>query len=83
MQALDLETILLPDDFAHGHQLCCLSCRRRLAGLTLADRYGEDGEGEVSLSVSLLSEELRDLQQSQDSIRLSCACGVRSTFHIV
>jgi hypothetical protein len=35
------------------------------------------------LSISLLSEELRDFQQSRDSIRLSCGCGVRSTFHIV
>lgn len=83
MQAVDLETILLPEDFVGSQQLCCLSCRRRLAGLTLADEHGEDGECEVSLSVSLLSEELRDLQQAADSIRLSCACGVRSTFHVV
>ena len=83
MQAVDLETILLPEDFANSQQLWCLSCRRRLAGLTFTDQDGEDGESEVGLSVSLLSEDLRDLQQARDSIRLSCACGVRSTFHIV
>ncbi|MHC4514448.1 MAG: hypothetical protein ACYTGW_20870 [Planctomycetota bacterium] len=83
MQAVDLDTILLPEDFTNSQQLCCLSCRRRLAGLALTDQYHRDGVSEVTLSISLLSEELRDFQQSPDSIRLSCGCGVRSTFHIV
>lgn len=83
MQVVDLETILLPEDFAHSQQLSCLSCRRRLAGLRLSDEYLENGDAEVSLAVSQLSEELRDLQQGRDRIRLSCACGVRSTFHVV
>ena len=83
MQAVDLETILLPEDFTNSQQLCCLSCRRRLAGLSLADQCQDDGISEVALSISLLSEELRDFQQTRESIRLSCSCGVRSTFHIV
>ena len=80
MQLVDLETILLPEDLEQGQQLCCLSCRRRLAGLALTDSYHD---GEVTMTVSLLSEELRDFQQSQESLRLSCACGVRSTFHMI
>ena len=83
MPAVDLETILLPEDFTNSQQLCCLSCRRRLAGLSLADQCQDDGISEVALSISLLSEELRDFQQTRESIRLSCGCGVRSTFHIV
>ena len=38
---------------------------------------------EVTLAISLVSEELRDFQQTRDNLRLSCGCGVRSTFHIV
>lgn len=82
MPVVHLETILLPEDFAHSQQLSCLSCRRRLAGLRLSDEYREDGDAEVALAVFQLSEELRDVQQSRDSIRLSCACGVRSTYHV-
>ena len=83
MQAVDLDTILLPEDFSNSQQLCCLSCRRRLAGLALTDRYERDGNTEVTLSISRLSEELRDFQQTRDSICLSCGCGARSTFHMV
>ena len=70
MPAVDLETILLPEDFTNSQQLCCLSCRRRLAGLSLADQCQDDGISEVALSISLLSEELRDFQQTRESIRL-------------
>ena len=83
MQAVDLDTILLPEDFTNSQQLCCLSCRRRLAGLSLTDQVHQDGNSEVTLSISRLSEELRDFQQNRDSICLSCSCGVRSTFHMV
>ena len=83
MQLADLETILPPEDLVAGQHLCCLSCRRRLAGLSLTDRCGEDGTTEVTMSVSLLSDGLRDFQQTHESLRLTCACGVRSTFHLV
>ena len=83
MQAVDLDTILLPEDFTNSQQLRCLSCRRRLAGVSLTDHVHQDGNSEVTLSISVLSEELREFQQSRDSICLSCSCGVRSTFHMM
>ena len=83
MQAVDLDTILLPEDFTNSQQLCCLSCRSRLAGLSLTDQYEQGGNTEVTLSISQLSEQLRDFQQTRDSICLNCGCGARSTFHMV
>jgi hypothetical protein len=78
-----LETILLAQDLAERADLYCLSCRRRLAGVTLTDRFAENGDPEVSLSISQLSEDLRDFQQGCGNVSLTCGCSIRSTFHLL
>jgi hypothetical protein len=79
----NLETILLQQDVANRAELYCLSCRRRLASVVLADRFREDGAPESALSVTQLSDELRDFQQRRRSISLTCGCSIRSTYHLL
>ena len=83
MKVANLETILLRQDVASRTDLFCLSCRSRRAGATLTDRYREDGTAETSLSVSQLSEDLRDFRQRRNSVSLTCGCSIRSTFHLL
>ena len=40
-----------------------------------------DGSAEVVATLSICSDNLRDLQSNQDSLTVSCDCGCRSTFH--
>ena len=77
----ELESILLDQDLMDRVDLFCLSCRRRLARVGIGDRFADDGTPEASLSISKLSQDLRDFQQSNESVSLTCGCGVRSTFH--
>jgi hypothetical protein len=83
VKVANLETILLEQDIAERADLYCLSCRRRLAGVMLADRFAENGDPEVVLSISLLSEDLRDFQQERGSVSLTCGCSIRSTFYLL
>ena len=83
MKVATLETILLEQDVVNRADLYCLSCRRRLAGVTLADRFKADGTSETALSVSQLSEDLRDFQQRPSSVSLTCGCSIRSTYHLL
>jgi len=83
VKVANLETILLQEDVASRADLYCLSCRCRLAAVTLADRFREDGTPENALSVSQLSEDLRDFQQRRNSVSLTCGCSIRSTYHLL
>jgi hypothetical protein len=83
VKVANLETILLEQDLASRVDLFCLSCRRRLAGVVLADRFAEGDAPEPALSVSQLSEDLRDFQQRRNSVSLTCGCSIRSTFHLL
>lgn len=78
-----LETLLLPEDVASKTQLCCLSCRRRLATIHANQRAIADEQGERSLSVTLVPAEVRDFQQGQRSLGFLCSCGKRSVFHLI
>ena len=81
MKLAELESILLDQDIADRVDLFCLSCRRRLARVGIGDRFTVDGTPEAALSISKLSQDLRDFQQTDESISLTCGCGVRSTFY--
>ncbi|MCA8957639.1 MAG: hypothetical protein KDC87_16305 [Planctomycetes bacterium] len=83
MKVAELDTILLAEDIDKRVQLHCLSCRRRLGGVTLADRFRPDGSSEPGLSIAQLTQDLRDFQQSRSAVSLTCGCGVRSTFHLI
>ena len=83
MKVAELETLILAQDIHDRAQLYCLACRRRLAGVSLTDRYGEDGELEASLSISLLSEDLRDFHQNPGSVTLTCGCNIKSTYYLI
>ena len=83
MKVANLETILLHQDVTNRADLYCLSCRRRLASVILTDRFQLNDSPESPLSVSQLSEELRDFQQRRDSISLTCGCSIRSTYHLL
>ncbi len=83
MKLAELETILVPEDFRSPAQLHCLACRCRLAGAVLADRFNEAGDPETALSISNLSADLRDFQQTRDHLSLTCGCSTRSTFHLL
>ena len=83
MKVANLETILLQQDVSNRADLYCLSCRSRLAAVTLAGRFREDGTPETALSVSQLSEDLRDFQQRLHSVSLTCGCSIRSTYHLL
>ena len=83
VKVAELETILLTEDVANRADLFCLSCRRRLASVTLADAFTDRGAPEIRLSISLLSEDLRDFQHGRGGVSLSCECGVRSTYHLL
>jgi len=79
----ELETILLRDDIHLRAQLHCLACRRRLASVELANRFTEDDSPDMSLSVSNLSVDLRDFQQTRESVSLTCSCSTRSIYHLL
>ena len=79
----ELESILLDQDVMDRVDLFCLSCRRRLARVDLGDRLTADGTPESSLSISRLSQDLRGFQQTNESLSLTCGCGVRSTFYLL
>ncbi len=79
----ELETVLLSQDITKRVQLHCLACRRRLAAVVMGDGLAEDGGPELSLSISHLSEDLRDFQQKRSSIGLVCGCGTRSKYHML
>ena len=83
MKVANLETILLEQDLAQRAELYCLSCRRRLAGVSRTDRFNAAGLPELTLAVSLVSEDLRDFQQSRCMVSLACGCGIRSTYHLL
>ena len=83
MKVANLETILLEQDVANRADLFCLSCRKRLAGVVLADRFEKDDAPATALSVSQLSEDLRDFQQRRNSVSLTCGCSIRSTYHLL
>ena len=79
----ELESILLDQDVLDQVDLFCLSCRRRLARVALGDRFTADGAPEAALSISKLSQDLRDFHQTNEGVSLSCGCGVRSTFYLL
>ena len=87
----ELETILLVEDVRLRAQLYCLACRNRLASTGMANRYGEgeDAPADLSvlnlldLSVSNLSADLRDFEQTRDCVRLTCSCSTRSVYHLL
>ncbi len=81
MQTISRESILEPDEIAEGRELYCLSCRHPLGNLALEDRLMPDGSAEVVATLSICSDNLRDLQSSHESLTVSCDCGCRSTFH--
>lgn len=79
----ELETILLQDDILLRPQLHCLACRRRLASVELANRFTEDDSADMGLSVSNLSADLRDFQQTRECVSLTCSCSTRSIYHLL
>ena len=83
MPLAELETLLPTDEIADIAQLHCLSCRRRLASIGIAERLNEEGATARSLVVSQLSADLRDYHQTQSSLSLACGCSTRSVFHLI
>ena len=81
MQTISRESILEPDEIAEGRELYCLSCRHPLGNLAMEDRLLPDGSAEVVATLSIFSDNLRDLQSSQENLTVSCDCGCRSTFY--
>lgn len=78
-----LETILSQEDIHARAQLNCLACRRRLAKVVLASRFTEASSPEMGLSISNLSADLRDFQQTRDHVSLTCSCSTRSIYHLL
>lgn len=83
MKVAELETILFAQDLADQAQLYCLSCRRRLACVVLADEYADDGSPLTTIAMAQLSESLRDFRKTEKCVSLSCGCGKRSVYHMI
>jgi hypothetical protein len=83
VKVAELETILVAQDIADEAQLFCLSCRRRLACLRLADEHSDDGSPLTTVAMAQLSEHLRDFQKTDRSVGLACGCGKRSLYHLI
>ena len=65
MSAVDLETILLPEDISNEVSLHCLACKQRLGSIAYFDRKQEDGTSQVAVSVSLQADVLKDFRQGE------------------
>jgi hypothetical protein len=83
VKVAELETILSTDDVSERAQLRCLSCRRRLAEATVSDHFTSEGHSRLTVSIAHLSADLRDFQQSQSSVCLTCGCATRSIYHLI
>lgn len=83
MGVFSLETILLPEDIAKGSSVHCLACRRKLGSLSYVQRPSPSGKIERVVSVSLVPDGVKDYRQGAEHVELVCACGQRSTFHVL
>lgn len=81
--ALELETILLPEDITNQVSLHCLACRQRLGSVSYVDRAMPDGSAQIAVSVSLRSDSLKDFRHAVARVILVCSCGQKSTFHLL
>lgn len=78
-----LDTFLLAEDIAGEAQLQCLSCRAPLGQIRFMDQYDERGHAEKRISLSLLTQSLRDFKGEGRRLEIGCDCGALSRFHLI
>jgi len=83
MDAVGLETILLPEDITDRVSLHCLACRQRLGSVSYIERPLSDGTTQTAVSVSLQADLLKDFRQATERVILVCGCGQTSTYHLL